>query len=222
VERARELYRETVEMAGRQGFAQVAQGYASQAAWTEALYGHAGPAARHAREVLSGALTDPVRLRTAATLAVAGAPDEAERAVAGASETGLLVRKVYVPVAVASVQLARRQPAAALSTLKDAEPFELGNVAVLAPVFLRGRAHLQLGDAPAAAAQFRAVLDHRGVDPFSPLVALARLELARALARAGDREGSREAYDAFLTAWAGADAGLPVLRQARAERARLR
>jgi serine/threonine protein kinase/tetratricopeptide (TPR) repeat protein len=222
LERARGLYRETVEMAGRQGFPQVAGGYASQAAWTEALYGDLDPAARHAREVLGGEVTDPVRLRAAATLAVAGGPDEAERAVAQAKETGLLVRKVYVPVAVASVQLARRQPAAALATLKEAEPFELGNVAALAPVFLRGRAHLLLGDGAAAAAQFEAVIAHRGVDPFSPLVALARLELARALGRAGVRGRSREAYDAFLQAWSDADPGLPVLRQARSERSRLR
>jgi eukaryotic-like serine/threonine-protein kinase len=65
-------------------------------------------------------------------------------------------------------------------------------------------------------------LDHRGVDPFSPLQALARLELARALALAGDEAGCRAAYDGFLHAWVGADPDLPVLRVARAERLRLR
>jgi hypothetical protein len=60
------------------------------------------------------------------------------------------------------------------------------------------------------------------VDPFSPLGALARLELARALALAGERDRAREAYDEFLRAWAEADPDLPVLRQARVERLRLR
>jgi anthranilate phosphoribosyltransferase len=222
VERARELYRATIETARRQGFPHVAQGYAAQAAWTEVLYGNDRRAGQEARAILAGDLTDAVRLRAAAALALAGAPDEAERAVAQAKEAGLQVGEVYVPIALASVRLARRQPAAAVTALRDAEPYELGNVAALVPVYLRGRAHLQLGDGPAAAAQFQRVLDHRGADPFSPLVALSRLELAHALAVAGRRERSREAYDAFLEAWKDADADLPVLERARAERSRLR
>jgi outer membrane protein assembly factor BamD (BamD/ComL family) len=92
----------------------------------------------------------------------------------------------------------------------------------MAPAFLRGRAHLQQGNGTAAATQFQIVLDHRGVDPFSPLVALARLELARALSQTGERDRSRAAYGEFLDAWAGADTNLPVLHGARAERMRLR
>jgi eukaryotic-like serine/threonine-protein kinase len=66
------------------------------------------------------------------------------------------------------------------------------------------------------------VLDHRGVDPFSPLEALAGLQLARARAQTGDAAGGRAAYDAFLAGWAEADAELPVLVSARAERLAMR
>jgi Flp pilus assembly protein TadD/predicted Ser/Thr protein kinase len=223
--RARSLYAQTAETARRQGLAQVALGYAAQAAWTEALYGNEREALRQARGILSARPEAAPWLRAAATLALAGAPAEAERAIAvrkPAATPDTFVKMVYVPVAEAALRLAMRQPAAAIDALQPAQPYELGGVAVLAPAFLRGRARLQQGDAAAAASEFKVVLDHRGVDPFSPLCALAQLELARALAQAGDGAGSRAAYDAFLGAWVNADPELPVLRAARAERSRLR
>jgi hypothetical protein len=120
------------------------------------------------------------------------------------------------------VELARRAPARALRALEPAQPYELGNVAVLAPVFLRGLCLRQLGDAAGARREFEAVLQHRGVDPFSPLHALARLELARERARAGDSSGARADYARFLELWATADGDLPVLQAARKESASLR
>ena len=134
----------------------------------------------------------------------------------------LFVSKVHVPVAQAAVHLARGEPARALEALQPAQPYELGSVAVLAPVFLRGLALLQHGAAAAAREQFQQVLDHRGVDPFSPLEALAGLQLARARAQTGDAAGGRAAYDAFLAGWAEADPELPVLVSARAERLAMR
>ena len=66
------------------------------------------------------------------------------------------------------------------------------------------------------------ILDHRGLMVGDPMGARARLEIARALARAGDEPASRAAYDAFLATWTGADADLPVLVSARAERLAMR
>jgi len=222
---ARALYRRTTDMAQHQGFPHVALGYAAQVVWTEALYGNGRLAVRQAREVLRGDPTAAPRLRAAAALALAGAPDEAERVIAAsrdAETSDTFVKMVYVPVAEAAVHLARHQPAQVIEALEDAVAYELGSVAALAPVFLRGQALLQQGDGGAAAKEFRTLLDHRGVDPFSPLYALAGLELARALALTGDTAKSRTAYDEFLAAWADADQDLPILLAARAERMRLR
>ena len=65
------------------------------------------------------------------------------------------------------------------------------------------------------------VLDNRGADPFSPIVPLAQLGLARALVRSGDAAGGRAAYDAVLRTWFAADADLPPLIAARQEAAAL-
>ena len=223
--RARPLYEKTTEMARRQGLVQVGLGYAAQAAWTEALYGNREAAAQQARAVLRAGPSAAPRLRAVAALALAGAPDEAEPAIADLKPSeadDLFVSKVHVPVAQAAVRLARQQPAQALQALLPSQPYERGSIAVLAPTFLRGLARLRQGDPAAASEDFKAVLDHRGVDPFSPLYALAGLELARARARAGDTAGSRAAYDAFLASWSEADADVPVFVAARSERKALR
>jgi hypothetical protein len=53
------------------------------------------------------------------------------------------------------------------------------------------------------------------------LGALAHLQLGRAKAMSGDREGARQAYDEYFTLWKDADPDVPILRAARAEYARL-
>lgn len=224
LQRSRELQRQTTEMADARGFPQIALGYGALAAWTTAIYGDTALAATEARAVLARNPSVVPRLRAAAALALAGEPGEAERhikAVGATGPTDTFVVGVHLPVAQAAVHLARRQPVAALDMLRAAAPFELGNVASLAPLYLRGEAYLQQAAGAAAAKEFQSVLDHRGVDPFSPLHPRSRLGLARALANAGNTAESRRAYEALLTAWAQADADVPVLVAARQELARL-
>jgi eukaryotic-like serine/threonine-protein kinase len=55
-----------------------------------------------------------------------------------------------------------------------------------------------------------------------PIDALARLQLARALALSGDTSRARRVYDDLFALWKDADAGIPPVNQARAEYARLR
>ena len=50
---------------------------------------------------------------------------------------------------------------------------------------------------------------------------MARLQLARALALAGDTAKAKRAYDDLFTLWKSADPDIPVLKEARAESARL-
>ena len=72
-----------------------------------------------------------------------------------------------------------------------------------------------------ATTEFQSILDHRGEAPVSQLYALAQLGVARAAVQSGDVDKARQAYDGFLNLWRGADAALPLLREARAERSRL-
>ena len=54
-----------------------------------------------------------------------------------------------------------------------------------------------------------------------PVGVLARLQLARALAIAGDTKRARGAYRDFFSIWKDADPDIPILQQARAEYADL-
>ncbi len=60
-----------------------------------------------------------------------------------------------------------------------------------------------------------------GIVLVDPMDALARLQLARALALSGDTVKAKSAYSDLLTLWKNADPDIPVLKQARAEFARL-
>ena len=78
-----------------------------------------------------------------------------------------------------------------------------------------------LHDCNAAAAEFQNFIDHRGVVVNFPWGALARLGLARAYAMQGDTTKARAAYQDFLTLWKDADPDIPILKEAKAEYAKL-
>jgi len=72
-----------------------------------------------------------------------------------------------------------------------------------------------------AVTEFHKILDHKGLTAGDPVVAMARLQLGRAWAMAGDTSKAKAAYQDFLTLWNKADQEVPVLKQAKAEVAKL-
>jgi eukaryotic-like serine/threonine-protein kinase len=116
--------------------------------------------------------------------------------------------------------LARRRGATAeqiLKTMETAVPYELGQEAVLLPVYIRGTVLTEVGDGARAVQEFQRLLDHRGVDPTSPLVPLAHLGLARAHYLTHQTKESCIEYREFLRQWKHADPEVPILRSARSE-----
>jgi predicted Zn-dependent protease len=109
--------------------------------------------------------------------------------------------------------------------LRVASTIELGQptqvVVFLCPVYLRGEAYLMLHDGYAAAAEFQKFIDHRGAVVNFQWGVLARLGLARAYAAQGDTARARAAYKDFLTLWKDADPDVPILKDAKAEYAKL-
>jgi eukaryotic-like serine/threonine-protein kinase len=86
---------------------------------------------------------------------------------------------------------------------------------------VRGEAHLAARQGAEAAAEFQKILDHRGIVFADPVGAVARLQIGRALALAGDKTKAKTAYQDFLTLWKDADPDIPILKQAKAEYAKL-
>jgi hypothetical protein len=72
-----------------------------------------------------------------------------------------------------------------------------------------------------AAAEFDKIVNHRGAVYSQPNAAAARLGLARAYALEGDTAKARVAYQDFLALWKDADPDVPILKEAKAEYAKL-
>jgi hypothetical protein len=109
-------------------------------------------------------------------------------------------------------------------------PF-VANISCLYPVYVRGEAYLAAGQGDAAAAEFRKILDHSGIVWNCWTGALAHLGVARANAmesrtsQGADADAARAralaAYKDLLTLWNDADPDIPILKQAKAEYAKL-
>ena len=69
--------------------------------------------------------------------------------------------------------------------------------------------------------EFQKMLDHPGIMVGDPIGVLAHLQLGRAYAMQGDVANAKAAYHDFLTLWKDADPKIPVLKQAKAEYAKL-
>ena len=86
---------------------------------------------------------------------------------------------------------------------------------------MRGEAYLMLHDGNRAAVEFQKFIDHRGLVGNFPWGALARLGLARAYALQNDTAKARAGFQDFLTLWKDADPGIPILKEAKTEYAKL-
>jgi eukaryotic-like serine/threonine-protein kinase len=72
-----------------------------------------------------------------------------------------------------------------------------------------------------AAAEFQKIFDHRWIVLNEPIGALAHPQLGRAYVLQGDTTKARAAYRYFFSLWKDADPDIPILKQAKAEYAKL-
>lgn len=135
------------------------------------------------------------------------------------------VRFSYLPVLRARLTLNKGEYANALELLNVAVPSELGAPRSIPhgyfggfyPVYVRGETYLALHDGNRAAIEFQKIISHRGLVVSDPIGALARLQLGRAFALAGEVVKAKTAYRDFLALWKDADPDIPILRRASAE-----
>jgi hypothetical protein len=140
-----------------------------------------------------------------------------------------IVRFSYLPTIEAMIALRDNEPNRAIEILKASSPVELGLAGgvrystYLYPVFVRGLALLAEKQGAQAVAEFQKILQHRGIVINEPIAALARLQLGRAYAMQNDtaKAKAKAAYEDFLTLWKDADPDIPILKQAKAEYAKL-
>ena len=125
-----------------------------------------------------------------------------------------LQNAVGIPMIRAAVAISRKQPAQAIEILRAAIPYERANLQVH---YVRGLAYLANGAGAEAAAEFQNILDHPGQSKFGTGYGFAYLGLARSAVLTGDKVKAKKAYQDLFALWKDADAGIPVLEEAKRE-----
>ncbi|MGA7363817.1 MAG: protein kinase [Candidatus Sulfotelmatobacter sp.] len=222
---ARASYQQAVDLQRRETLEESAATALAREAVFEAQMGNSKAARDDASTALSRSRArDPLSVAGRA-LSLAGDEREAEAAaqqLVKENPTDTLVNAVAVPVIRAGIALNQGNPAKAIELLQTATPYEFGYAAGVQPNYVRGLAYLKLHQGKEAAAEFQKILDHPGICMFMlPTCRLARLQLGRARAEAGDAGGARTAYQDFFALWKDADPDVPILKEAKAEYAKL-
>src|SRR5204863_3011444 len=204
---------------------------AARAVW-EAIYGNAAEGKKNAMAVDVSKSRD-VEYMAALALALSGVSSQSE-ALAGDLEKRFpedtFVKFTYVPVLRALAALGRGKPAESEERLQIALRYELAANGLnfnhwylggLHSAYVRGEALVAAHRYAEAAAEFQKILDHRGIVGVDPIGALTHLQLGRVFALSGDKAKAKAAYEAFLALWKDADPDIPILKQAKAEYAKL-
>jgi eukaryotic-like serine/threonine-protein kinase len=201
-------------------------------AYAEVLAGDTGAAKRDTAAFLATTDAHLYRMRAARLFALAGDEAQAEALLNSLQKerpNGTLLNNYDAPVIRAQIELARNNPAKAIEALQPTVEFELadgdlggggGGKSMLAN-YLRAEAYLKLGKGAEAAAEYQKIIDHPGNVRNHMTGALAHLGLGRAYALQGDQAKARLAYQDFFALWKDADPDVPVLKEAKAEYAKL-
>jgi eukaryotic-like serine/threonine-protein kinase len=225
-EKARELTTVAEDTSRRRGDPETAASYRAEAALREAEVGNKALAQQDVA-ALATSHNRSVQLQAALALARTGDMSQA-RMMAGnlkkETPANTILNCYWLPMILAAVDINQGNASSAIQLLQTASPYELGSpppLGNLYPVYVRGQAFLRARQGSAAVAEFQKLLDHAGIVQNFLLGSLAHLGLARSYALGGDTAKSRIVYQDFFSLWKDADPDIPILKEAKAEYAKL-
>lgn len=228
---ARELSRRAIESAKAAGEKDAPRIYSATSGLREAWFGNTDEARRRVALALEGSPTRDVLYLSALALADSRGEEQAQELADDLNKKfpeDTVVQFNFLPTLRAEIALDKGNAPEAIEDLKVAVPYELGlstespfNWTAMYPAFVRGEAYLAKHQGSQAASEFQNLQNHRGLVLNQPTAPLARLGLARAYVSQGDIAKARAAYQDFLMLWKNADPDIPILKQAKAEYAKL-
>ncbi len=240
--KASELTKRAVDSAIRADSKETAAIWQTNAGVQQAAYDNPTEARQSAAEALKLVPTSQgVEVEAALAFALAGDTARAESLAQDLNKRFPLdtqMQSLWLPAIQAQLALNRKDAASAINLLQPAlPPIEYGqigfvaNISCLYPTYVRGEAYLAAGQGGAAATEFQKIIDHSGIVWNCWTGALAHLGVARAHAlqaknsQGADADAARvralAAYKEFLTLWKDADPDIPILKEAKAEYAKL-
>jgi serine/threonine protein kinase/tetratricopeptide (TPR) repeat protein len=224
LQEARKMSQRAADLARQADHQGAAAVYETDAALREALFGNASTARQRAMAALGLSNSRDVEYGIAFALAVSGDSSRSQTLtddLAKRLPEDTKVTFAYNPTLRALLAMNHREPSKAVEMLQNSIPYELGTAASLYPAYVRGEAYLAARQGREAAVEFQKILDHRGIVVSDLIGALAHLQLGRAYALSGDDAKANIAYKDFLTLWKDADPDIPILKEAKAEYAKL-
>jgi serine/threonine protein kinase/predicted Zn-dependent protease len=223
-QKAREFTRQALESAKRNDAKEMAAFYQARSALREGLVGNSVQAHQAAVAALALSSGRFVKSLAAQALALAGDATHAQKLVDDLNHNSpldTLLQGYGLPTIRAEIELHRGNPSKAIEFLNVARPYELGGPGIMVPVYSRGVAYLQTRNGPEAAREFQNMLDHRTMMGNATISALTHLGLARARVLEGNISAARSAYQDFFALWKDADPDILILKEAKAEYAKL-
>jgi tetratricopeptide (TPR) repeat protein len=222
--KARDFSRRAVDSAIRADSKEAAALWQANAALRDSEMGNNASAKQGSTAALARSPDRDVRVAAALSLARIGETLRAQKLLEGLDNTypaHNLVKLYWLPTVKAAVALSKNDSTQALEDLEPAAAYELGQGGNLYPAYVRGQAYLLAHNGAAATTEFQKLLDHRGAMMNCVTGALAHLQIGRAYAMSGNTSKAKAAYQDFFTLWKDADPDIPILKEARAEYARL-
>ncbi len=227
--KSRDLTRRAADSAERTNEKETAAEYLGHSSVREALVGNMDAAKQDAKAALLLSGSRQSTAFSAIALALAGDSAPATRLsdeLRKEFPADTIVQSSYLPMIRAAMAMRSGDGRRAVEILAAAEPYELGDTNTsftfaMYPVYLRGLADLGAKQGAAAQVEFQKILNHSGVVGNQPIGALAHLGLARSYALLGNIPKARDAYSNFLSLWKNADPDIPLLKDAKAEFAKI-
>jgi tetratricopeptide (TPR) repeat protein len=228
--KSRDLTRRAADAAERTNEKETAAEYLGHSAVREALVGNMDAAKQDAKAAMMRSNGRQGNAFSAIALALAGDSAQAARLSDDLRKkfpADTIVQSDYLPMIRAAAALRSGDASRAVEALATSEPYELGQTNTsftfaLYPVYLRGEAYLTAKQGAAAQGEFQKILDHYGAVGNQPIGALAHLGLARSYTLQANIPKARATYNNFLSLWKNADPDIPLLKEAKAEFAKLK
>jgi tetratricopeptide (TPR) repeat protein len=222
VRQAHDEFAQGIETLRRGNFNEIAAQLSNEDAEAHAIVGQCSEARTEVSAGLALSRDNGTLEHASRVLALCGAEREAlelSSELAKAFPEAVFTNRLQIPLTAAAVALQRGDAARTIELLEPVRRYDHVPSAEFWPAYLRGQAYLRLKNGPAAAAEFRNIIAHRGEVPTSMLYPLSHLGLARALELSQDTATARQTYEQFLALWKNADAGLRAVSEARSEQA---
>ncbi len=229
--KAREFTERAVEAALAASLPESAATWQVEAGLREAAFGNYDQARKYAGEGMKTAPdSKDVRALAAVIYARIGDAEKVRKItddLRASYVSNVVMQKAWLPVVEAQTALDKKQNAQAITLLAGVTPYEKGQLtgnlsdSCMIPVYLRGEAYLKIPSGSEALREYQKIDSSPGIIGNCWSGPLAKLGIARAQVILGSTPAARSSYQTFLALWKDADRNIPILKEAKAEAARL-